>query len=61
MTDAEMTGPGEGSLAQSRIPADAPDGSAEARVERVTRHESGDQGRDELADGSRDRNATEER
>ena len=32
MTDAEMTGPGEGALAQSRIRDDAPEGSAEARV-----------------------------
>jgi molecular chaperone GrpE len=32
VTDAEMTGPGEGALAQNRIPADAAEGGAEARV-----------------------------
>jgi molecular chaperone GrpE len=32
VTDAEMTGPGEGSLAQTRLREDPPEGSAEARV-----------------------------
>jgi molecular chaperone GrpE len=32
VTDAEMTGPGEGALAQSRIREGAPEGSADARV-----------------------------
>lgn len=36
------------------------DGRAEARVERVTRHESGDHAADELRDRSPGRNATEE-